>query len=230
MAQPEATATSVYAGPAEERRAIARAARTVFARDGWRWTTTEAIAVQAAVDVHTVEHYFKDKEQLLLSVLLDSSASVAAALTLVAENHLAEVTDLYEDLRALGHDWLAPTGEFTEHFALVRHIHAEITHLPAGLVEMWQTAGPRQAQRELARRLERVADQGLLDIDDADRAAGRFIQLVVSGVVQKSFHGALPLTGFETEELVCEGVRDFIRPPRPPQSVAPAPGHHPARS
>lgn len=211
MATTQATIARPTAGPAEERRAVVAAARTVFAREGWTHSTVGAVADEAGLEQGTVEHYFKDKEQLLLSVLLDSAASVAAALTVIAEDHLVEVTDLERDLTALGRAWLSPLADFPEHFAVVRHLGAEIVRLPGGVVEMWQTSGPRQAQRELARRLERLGDAGLLDIPDSDHAAGRFIQLVAGGVVQASFHGALPLSDFETDSLVAAGVADFIR-------------------
>ncbi|MFE9022974.1 TetR/AcrR family transcriptional regulator [Streptomyces sp. NPDC007808] len=217
MITPQATAERVQARPAEERRDVVRAARAVFAREGWTHTTLEGVAAEAGLEPAAVEHCFKDKGQLLLSVLLDGSASVAAALTVVAESHLADVTDLERQLTALGHAWLTPLAAFPEHFAIVRHIGAEATRLPAGLPQMWQTAGPRQAQRELARRLRRLADAGLLDITDADHAAGCFIQLVAAGVVQRSFHGALPLPDFEIDALIAAGVADFLRlfGPRP---------------
>ncbi|MER0446344.1 TetR/AcrR family transcriptional regulator [Streptomyces sp. Edi4] len=211
MATPQATIAPPQAGPAEERRDVVRAARAVFAREGWNHTTIEDIAQEAGLEPATVTHYFKDKEQLLLSVLLESAASVAAAGTVIAEDHLADVTDLVADLTALGRAWLTPLADFPEHFAIVRHLGAEATRLPAGVLEMWQTAGPRQAQRELARRLRRLADAGLLDIPDADHAAGRFTQLVAGSVVQRSFHGALPLADFEIDELIAAGVADFVR-------------------
>ncbi|MFC9932102.1 TetR/AcrR family transcriptional regulator [Streptomyces sp. NPDC127190] len=215
MATPVATHPRAQAGPAEERRAVVEAARAVFARDGWLHTSLEDVATAAGLDADAVAHYFKDKEQLLLSVLLDSAASLSAALTVVAESHLAEITDLEQDLVALGLDWLSPLATYPEHFAIVRHLQAEAARVPAGVLEMWQTAGPRQAQRELARRLERVAERGLLDIPDADHAAGRFVQLVAGGVVGRSFHGALPLAEYETEQLVRAGVADFIHLFRP---------------
>ncbi|MDX3644655.1 TetR/AcrR family transcriptional regulator [Streptomyces sp. MB09-02B] len=211
MTTPQATIAHGPAGPAQERRAVVRAARTVFAREGWTHTTLEAIAVEAGLEQAAVEQSFTDKEQLLLSVLLDSAATVAAALTAVAENHLGRITDLQGDLTALGRAWLTPLAAFPEHFAIVRHIGAEATRLPAGVLQMWQTAGPRQAQRELARRLGRIADEGLLDIADTDHAAGRFVQLVAGPIVQRSFHGALPLADSETDALIADGVADFVR-------------------
>ncbi len=207
---------------------MVRAARVVFAREGWVHAQVADVAAESGLDQDTVTHYFQDKERLLLTVLLEGAASVAAALTVVAEDHLAEVTDLERDLVVLGHAWLTPLAAFPEHFAIVRHLGAEVTGWPAGVVEMWRTAGPRQATRELARRLGRLAERGLLDFGDpgeqgsgydpdqaAERAAERFIQLVAGGVVQRSFHGALPLADYETDALVTAGVADFVRLYRP---------------
>lgn len=211
MVMQQATITRPPAGSAEERRDIVRVARAVFAREGWTHASVADIATEGGFDAATITHYFQDKERLLLTVLLEGAASVAAELTVIAENHLSEITDLEKDLTALGHAWLTPLAAFPEHFAIVRHLSAEIATWPAAVVEMWRTAGPRQANRELARRLERVADQGLLAFDDGDHAAERFIQLVAGGVVQRSFHGALPLADYETDALVAAGVADFIR-------------------
>ncbi|MEU3722441.1 TetR/AcrR family transcriptional regulator C-terminal domain-containing protein [Streptomyces sp. NPDC031705] len=221
MATPRATIERVPAGPAGpdgERRAVVRAARTVLAREGWRRCTAEATAAEAGVAPEAVGRHFPDHEQLLLGVLLDSSASVAACLTAVAESYLAETGDLREDLIGLGRAWLAPLEAFREHFAIVRHISAEVTTLPAGAVDKWQATGPRQARRALARRLEQVAGRGLLEITDADQAAERFILLVPSSVVQRSFHGALPLGRHEEDALIADGVDDFIRLYGPPAS------------
>jgi AcrR family transcriptional regulator len=201
--------------PVAQRQAIAAAARALLARDGWRATTTEAIAARAGVRVGTVRAVAPETGQLLLSVLLDSSAIVAAALSRIAERHLrpgrTDAAGLAEELTALAHAWLSPTADHPEHFAIVRRLAAEITELPPGVVEKWQTAGPRQAQGELAGRLAALAEAGLLDIGDPLRAAGRFITLTTSAVVQASFHGALPLDPAVRAELVSEGVADFLR-------------------
>lgn len=217
MAMPRATSATLERTTrpsdeaAGERRAIVRAARTVLAREGWRRCTAEATAAEAGVPPGTVRRCFPDHEQLLVGVLLDSSVSVAAALAAVAESCLAQITDLEQDLIALGRAWLAPLEAFREHFAIVRHVSAEVTRLPVEAVEKWQAAGPRQARSELARRLRGVAARGLLDIPDADQAAERFILLVPSGVVQRSFLGALPVPRAEADALIADGVADFIR-------------------
>ncbi|WP_331733596.1 TetR/AcrR family transcriptional regulator C-terminal domain-containing protein [Streptomyces sp. NBC_01276] len=211
MATPLATIERAPSGPAGERREIVRAARTVLAREGWTRCTAGATAAEAGVLTDTVAQHFPDHEQLLLGVLLDSSASVAAALAAVADSYLEEITDLEADLIALGRAWLAPLEAFREHFAIVRHISAEVTRLPTEAVEKWQAAGPRQARRELAQRLRRLAVRGLLDIPDADQAAERFILLVPSTVVQRSFLGALPVPQEEADALIADGVADFIR-------------------
>ncbi|MBB5119200.1 hypothetical protein AF335_19525 [Streptomyces eurocidicus] len=211
---PDATPDAPAAVPtAAERQAVARAARALLARQGWQRTTAEAIAASAGVSRDEVRAWAGDTGQLLLSVLLDSSASVAAHLAdvAVARPGPGESVDLGTELTDLAHAWLSALDAFPEHFAIVRHLAAEITELPSGVAEKWQTAGPRQAHSDLAHRLRAVADSGLLDIDDADRAAVRFVQLTTLAVVQASFHGALPLAEEHTAVLVAQGVEDFLR-------------------
>lgn len=141
MATQEATIQVPHAGPAHERRALARSALRVFAREGWQRSDTEAVAAEAGVDASTVRRYYKDKEQLFLGVLLESTASVSAALTAIAERHLTRITDLEPDLIAFGLAWQSPIADYPDHFALVRRISAEVSVLPQIVMEIWQNAG-----------------------------------------------------------------------------------------
>ncbi|MFE1029920.1 TetR/AcrR family transcriptional regulator C-terminal domain-containing protein [Streptomyces sp. E2N166] len=198
-------------GPAEESRAIERAALRVFAREGCTRARLDTVAAEAGVAESTLLEHYPDRERLLLSVVLNSAASVAAALADIAERRLSTRTDLEADLIAFGRAWQRPLTEFPEHFALVRQLNAEIARLPANVLEVWRSAGPQRAEQALARGLAKVAERGLLDIEDPCRAAGHFVLLVATPVAQRSFHGALPLTDEETDELVTQGVRDFLR-------------------
>ncbi len=69
----------------------------------------------------------------------------------------------------------------------------------------------RKVRGLLTDRLRRLADQGLLDVDDEAKAANHLIQLVASEANQRSFHGAIPLADSEIDELVTDGVRTFLR-------------------
>src|ERR1700761_3943858 len=69
---------------ARKRRAITAAATALFLRDGYRDTSMDAVAAQAAVSKQTVYKQFADKEQLFRAVVLEvtaNSAAIIAALT-----------------------------------------------------------------------------------------------------------------------------------------------------
>ncbi|MBT2386569.1 TetR/AcrR family transcriptional regulator C-terminal domain-containing protein [Streptomyces sp. ISL-11] len=199
-----------------ERRSVARAARALLARTGWRAVTRQAIATEAHLPLATVRALVPDTGQLLLSLVLDSFATVAAALAEIAEHHPEHAEgDLGGQLRDLAHAWLSPLARFPEHFTIVRRLSADLDHLPPGTAAKWQMAGPRQTRTELARALARTARAWHLDIDDADRAADHFLRLACDPVTTASFHGALPLPAAAAERAVAAGVEDFLRLYRP---------------
>ncbi|HEX4704663.1 MAG TPA: TetR/AcrR family transcriptional regulator [Pseudonocardiaceae bacterium] len=202
-------------GLPEKRRAIAQAARTVFGRDGFSRASVDAIAAGASVSKRTIYNHYTDKESLFLSVILEGSASVATTHMRIAERHLRKILDLEEDLVAFGVEWASSPTAFADHFALVRTIQAEASHIPPVVLEAWQNAGPRAFQQELARYLRAIADRGLLVITDEHEAANHFNLLTFVNVVQKSFYGAIPLADSEITELVTSGVRAFLRLYRP---------------
>src|SRR5215831_3241471 len=58
---------------AERRRAILKAARTVFARQGYASTVVDDIARQAEIGKGTLYLYFPSKEQIYLAALLEDA-------------------------------------------------------------------------------------------------------------------------------------------------------------
>ncbi|MCD9144050.1 TetR/AcrR family transcriptional regulator [Streptomyces albireticuli] len=203
-------------GMAEKRQAITRAARTVFARDGFSRASVDAIAAEAGVSKRTIYNHFQDKEELFRSVVIESAGSVTAWHRTMVERHLGKITDLERDLTSFAFDWASPPPEFADHFALVRQIHAEASHLEPAVIEAWQEAGPRPAFRQLAHRLGELAEEGLLDIDDAGVAARHFALLAVSDVSQGSLFGAVKMPETEVDTIVSGGVRAFLRLYGPP--------------
>ncbi|MEU1508953.1 TetR/AcrR family transcriptional regulator [Kitasatospora sp. NPDC005748] len=205
------TPTAPRRGLAEKRQAITRAARAVFGRDGYSRAGIDAIAAEAGVSTRTIYNHFAGKELLFRTVVQESTGQVGNAQLEVIDRHLAKVTDLESDLVALGLAWVGSLTAFSDHFALVRQINAEAAHLPKDLLEAWQAAGPRRAVVELGCRFGGLADRGLLDAPDPERAAQHFVLLVGSEITQRSYWGAFPLAPAETEELVTTGVRTFLR-------------------
>ena len=215
MVTKESIPPRVYRGQPDKRRAIARAARAVFGREGYTGASVDTIAAEAGVSKRTIYNHYVDKEQLFLSVILEGSAQVADTHRQIAERHLRKILDLEEDLFSFALDWANSPTAFAGHFALVRTIQAEAARISPEVLEAWQETGPRAFQRELARYLTKIAERGLLDIDDAETAASHFNLLTFANVAQRSFYGAIPLGEEHTTELVISGVKAFLRLYRP---------------
>jgi AcrR family transcriptional regulator len=197
-------------GRADKREAITRAARVVFGRDGYARASIDAIAAEAGVSTRTIYNHFEGKEQLFASVLQASATQVADAFVENVARQLTGGTDLEHDLVAIGRALASQAIDFPEHFAMVRQINPETPHFPPDVLDAWQEAGPRRVEREVARRLEQLADQGRLRIADPSRAALHFIALTSAEITIRSYYGALPFTTKRTEEIVAAGVEAFL--------------------
>ncbi|MGW6918932.1 TetR/AcrR family transcriptional regulator [Kitasatospora sp. NPDC054939] len=209
--QHEEPAARPRRGLTEKREAITRAARTVFGRDGYSRASIDAIAAEAGVSTRTIYNHFTGKELLFRTVVQESAAQVRDAQLDLIERRMAKVTDLEEDLGALALAWVTPLAEFSAHFALVRQIQAEASHLPKAVLESWQDTGPRPVHHELARRFGELADRGLLDAPDPARAAQHFVLLTGTEITHRSYWGAHPLPQSEVEEIIADGLRVFLR-------------------
>jgi hypothetical protein len=150
-------------------------------------------------------------------VVADSAAVVVNALSEIFDHHLGEVDDLEADLVALGCAWARMQAELADHVAMSRLIGSETGHVPRSIVDAWHEGGPTRAQRELARHFQRLAHQGLLQVEEPERAANHFIWLALGEVTSRSGLGLTPLTEAEVVETVAAGVRAFLRGylPRP---------------
>ncbi|MCO1581818.1 TetR/AcrR family transcriptional regulator [Crossiella sp. SN42] len=198
-------------GLAEKRQAIIEGARTVFARDGYTRAGIDVIAKEAAVSSRTIYNHFADKKDLFRAIILESAAQVRETMLASMARHLDKILDLEADLLAFARDFAAPLQVFNGHFALVRHIQAEVGHFPPDVLAAWQETGPAPVRAELARRLADLGERGLLTIDDPQRAATHFSLLAVGEVQAATFYGARPIAPELFEAAVAEGVRAFLR-------------------
>ncbi len=195
-------------GLADKRRSILAGALTVFARDGYTRASMDAISAEAGVSTRTIYNHFEDKGQLFQTVIQESTTRVAEAQIAIIEGYLRKVTDLEADLIEFGRALATPMTDYAEHFALVRQIDAEVSHIPQEAIDAWQEAGPGRVLSELALRMRQLADRGLLRVADPDRAATHFM-LLVQGAVP--FHHGIGATReAEIDEIVTSGVRAFL--------------------
>ncbi|MDH6124731.1 TetR/AcrR family transcriptional regulator [Kitasatospora sp. GP82] len=168
-------------------------AALVFGREGYTRASVDAIAAEAGVSKRTIYNHYADKEQLFLSVALEGATAFSETITEIADRHLRKIVDLEEDLIAFGIDRAKAVVSAKEHFALARTIRAEASHIPPDVLDAWAEAGPRKSQRDIAEHLARIADRGLLVIDDADEATNHFTLLTFTNVADQSFFGAIPI-------------------------------------
>ncbi|MGW6445747.1 TetR/AcrR family transcriptional regulator [Lentzea sp. NPDC055074] len=204
-------AGGVRRGMPEKRAAITKAARVLFGREGYSRASLDAIAVEAGVSKRTIYNHFTDKDELFQSVAIEGAQQVTDAIAAILERHLRKIVDLREDLTAFGMERAAAVNEFPDHFALVRTIEAEVSWIPPAVLEVWREVGPLSSHLKLAPYLRRIAERGLLVLDDAEQAANHFNLLTITDVNQRTFYGALPLPEAEVAAIVSSGVHTFLR-------------------
>ncbi|RSM89783.1 TetR family transcriptional regulator [Kibdelosporangium aridum] len=187
----------------------------MFGQDGYTRASVDAIAAEAGVSKRTIYNHFADKEQLFLTVALEGAREVTAAIGQIMDRHLRKIVDLGQDLVDFTLDRVAAVADFPDHFALVRTIEAEAARIPPEILKAWTDVGPQTAHLRLAPYLRRIADSGLLDIDDADTAAAHLTLLTITDWNQQTFYGAVPLPHDEVTRMVTAGVQAFLRAYRP---------------
>jgi AcrR family transcriptional regulator len=196
---------------ADKGEAITRAARSVFARDGYSRASIDVIAAAADVSTRTIYNHFESKEQLFATVLLASATEVADAFVANVERGASlTASDAEHSLVTIGLALALQSTNFAEHFAMVSQINAETPHFSPEILTAWKEAGPLRVQREIEHHLTRLRELGLLDVDDATRATHHFVGLVTAEIRTTSFYGSTPLTEAQTAELVQAGVKAFL--------------------
>jgi AcrR family transcriptional regulator len=207
MTEQQTASAPTYRGQPDKRRAILAGALTAFARDGYTRASVDVIAAEARVSTRTIYNHFGDKATVFHTLIEESATRVAEAQIAIIDRHLRKVTDLEADLIEFGEAWATAVRDHAEHFALVRQINAEAGHIPQDAIAAWQQAGPLRVRRELAGHLQRLADQGLLRMADAERAALHLIALI--SAANPSLTAIVP-TAEEVTTTVTAGVRAFL--------------------
>ncbi|MFF5701764.1 TetR/AcrR family transcriptional regulator [Streptomyces sp. NPDC012794] len=201
-----------------KRIALAKAACPLFGREGYARASVDALAEAAGVSTRTLYNHFPGgKAELFATVVTWTSGEVRDAHTakvraLLDPARPPHPDHLERDLTALARALVRTMFEHSDHFALVRHIHAEVNHVPAEVLEAWKDAGPRPVARALAEAMEGLAAAGLIDVHgDAELAGTHFTALSAQQIVQESHYGLLPLSEEETDRLLTGGVSAFLR-------------------
>lgn len=175
---------------------------------GYAGTSMDDIAKLAAVSKQTVYKHFADKEKLFAAIVLATTGRVETMIDLVAGIPTDEDA-LEENLLRLARQFLTSLTH-PQVLQLRRLIIANADTFP-DLGAAWYEQGFERILATLAATFQRLADQGLLRIDDPLLAANHFSGMLLWIPVNKAmFHGGPQHTQRELDHYADEGVRVFL--------------------
>ena len=192
-----------------KRGAILEAATMLFLRKGYLGTSMDEIAALASVSKQTVYKHFADKERLFSEI-------VVSAVKEASDPVHAEVIDLKEsgdveaDLRDLARRQLALVMQ-PRLMQLRRLVIGEAGRFPE-LGRTFYEQGAQRTVRALAAAFERLAERGILQLDDPALAAAHFNWLIMSAPVNRAMmlgDEEIP-TSEELDHYADAGVRTFL--------------------
>jgi TetR/AcrR family transcriptional repressor of mexJK operon len=194
---------------ARKRRAILEAATTVFLRNGYLGTSMDEIAALAAVSKQTVYKHFADKESLFSAIVL-GTVDEAGDPTHEEVLHLEDSGDVEADLRDLARRLLARVIQ-PRLLALRRLVIAEVGRFPE-LGRAFYERGPGRTIAALEAAFTRLAERGVLQLDDPRLAAEQFNWLIMSIPLNQAMllGQNRPHDGADLDRYADGGVRVFL--------------------
>ena len=198
---------------ARKRRAIMEAATALFLRDGYRNTSMDQVAADAAVSKQTVYKHFADKDKLFREIVLGVTANSEAIITDLTSVLRSDEIDSLADLRTVLTDLarryidgvLRPSV-----LSLRRLIIAEAERFP-DLARTYFEQAPSRGIDVIADAFRTYERRGLLDLGDARLAAAQFAYLAL-GIPQDraQFCPQQRPSPTERDHLAAEAVRVFL--------------------
>ena len=192
-----------------KRRAILEAATEVFLKSGYLGTNMDEIAALSEVSKQTVYKHFTSKEALFIEIVTSMTDTAGD----VVRDEVAELDE--------GGDVAAYLSDYACHqlavvltpriMQLRRLVIGEVSRFP-DLARVLYERGPQRAMDALATAFVRLADRGLLAIDDPMVAASHFNWLIMSAPLNQAMllgDGAIPQPA-ELRRHAAEGVRVFL--------------------
>ena len=187
---------------------IREAATTLFLRSGYLGTSMDEIATLAGVSKQTVYTHFADKERLFTDLILGTTDRVDEFLR-QATAVLEGTEDLDADLRQLARRYLAWVTR-PELLQLRRLVIGEAGRFP-GLARTYYERAPERTLATLASGFQRLAERGLLRVDDPQTAARHFAFLVLGAPLDRAmFCGVEALPAAELDRQADAAVRAFL--------------------
>lgn len=194
---------------ARKRQAITEAGTALFLSSGYQGTSMDQIAARAGVSKQTVYKNFDDKQELFTQIVLSTldQANTSFFEELAA---LPDTGDLEKDLVELATGYL---GIVTQEpiVQLRRLVIGEANRLPE-LARTFYEHAPARTLAAIADSFARLADRGLLELDDPAFAAEHFAALIVSRPIDQALFcgGRHALVAADPTAYAKAGVRVFL--------------------
>jgi TetR/AcrR family transcriptional repressor of mexJK operon len=190
-----------------KRQAILEAATTAFLSSGYLGTTMDEIAALAAVSKQTVYKHFADKERLFYEIVV-STVNEAGEPTVEEVVNLRDSGDVEADLRDLARRLLTRVMQ-PRLLQLRRVVIGEAGRFPE-LGRTFYELGPGRTVDALASAFERLAERGVLDLDDPELAAAHFNWLIMSIPLNQAMLFGQDEPPADLDRYADAGVRVFL--------------------
>jgi TetR/AcrR family transcriptional regulator, mexJK operon transcriptional repressor len=199
---------------ARKHRAILAAAEEMFLRSGFLGTNMDELAARSQVSKQTVYTHFGSKESLFVELVTSMTDSASNRV----HNEVADPADAAE-LPAYLRDYAERQLEVVmtpRLLQLRRLVIGEVGRFPE-LARALYESGPNRAIAALAAVFSRLAERGMLSVDDPDVAASQFNWLIMAGPLNEAMllgDEAIP-DARARRRHVDEAVRTFLAAYRP---------------
>ena len=192
---------------ARKRQAILEAATTAFLNSGYLGTSMDEIAALAAVSKQTVYKHFADKERLFSEIVV-ATVNEAGEPTVEEVVNLRDSGDVEADLRDLARRLLARVMQ-PRLLQLRRVVIGEAGRFPE-LGRTFYELGPGRTVDALAAAFERLAECGVLELDDPQLAAAHFNWLIMSVPLNQAMLFGQDEPPADLDRYADTGVRVFL--------------------
>jgi len=186
-----------------KRQDIIKAAIEVFARNGFRGTTTRDLAAHAEVNEAIIFRHFNTKQELYRAILEQKLTQGQDARCEEGQNHAPTVTD-EEFFENFGHQFLIRHEEDSTFMRLLMFSALEGHELSEMFLSSVAGRDP------LASYIQRRMDDGVFRRMDPNLAARAILGMFVAYIQMQEIFGQKKIKAFERNEVVKTFVSIFL--------------------